>query len=77
VKLKESIIELAKHVPFAVNILPILKEIEKLESHSTTDAVVKIKELIEYGEQQWDGQPINKGMLEGLIESVRILEEKQ
>ena len=41
-----------------------------------TEGLTQLKELIAYGEQQWDGQPINKGMLEGLREALRIMEGK-
>lgn len=37
-------------------------------------SIDKLKFLIAYGESQWDGQPINKGMLEGLKEALRIME---
>lgn len=51
-------------------------ELEQLElkSESHDNSIAKLMDLITYGEQQWDGQPINKGMLEGLREALRIME---
>ena len=50
-----------------------LEQIE-LKSESHDSSITNLKDLITYGEQQWDGQPINKGMLEGLKEALRIME---
>jgi len=49
-------------------------ETNKFETLKEESKLDKLKELISYGEQQWDGQPINKGMLEGLKEALKIME---
>ena len=54
----------------------IIECVEQLErkSESHDKSITQLKELIAYGELQWDGQLINKGMLEGLKEALRIME---
>lgn len=69
----------------SVEEIPVLKlELLATEFEIETDSAItvingllnldKLKSLIAYGESQWDGQPINKGMLEGLKEALRIME---